>query len=171
MEAGTKAVIYCRVSTDVQDTANQLSVLQSWGEHLGLDVVEVYQENESAWRAGHQAELLKLITDAQRGRFKIVLVWALDRVSREGALAILQFVNKLCAWEVRLFSYQEPWTQAPGELSELLFALTGWVARMESNRRSERTKAGLERVKANGRRLGRPRGAKDSKKRKRRLRL
>ena len=56
----------------------------------------------------------------------------------------------------------------PGELAEVLYALTGWVARMESQRRSERTKAGLARVKAHGKRLGRPPGSKDGRKRKRR---
>ncbi len=42
-------------------------------------------------------------------------------------------------------SCQEPWTEAGGELLDLLLAIAGWVARMESNRRSERTKAGLQR--------------------------
>ncbi len=62
-------------------------------------------------------------------------------------------------------SYQEPWTEAPGEIGELLYALTGWVARMESQRRSERTKAGLARVKAQGKKLGRPKGSKNRKRR------
>ncbi len=63
------------------------------------------------------------------------------------------------------FCPQESWTEAPGELAELLFTLTGWVARMESQRRSERTRAGLARVKAQGKRLGRPPGSKDKRKR------
>jgi len=67
-----------------------------------------------------------------------------------------------------VLSYQESWTEAPGELGELLYALTGWVAKMESQRRSERTKAGLARVKAQGKRLGRPPGSKDRRKRRRR---
>ncbi len=67
-----------------------------------------------------------------------------------------------------MLSYQESWTEAPGELAELLYALTGWVARMESQRRSERTRAGLARVKAQGRHLGRPLGSKDKRRRKRR---
>ncbi len=70
-----------------------------------------------------------------------------------------------------MLSYQESWTEAPGELAELLYALTGWVARMESQRRSERTKAGLARVKAQGKRLGRPSGSKDKRKRRRRQRF
>ncbi|MFC2038369.1 recombinase family protein [Chloroflexota bacterium] len=69
---------------------------------------------------------------------------------------------------VKLISYQEPWTETPGEIREVLYALTGWVARMESQRRSERTKAGLVRVKAQGKRLGRPPGSKDKRKRRRR---
>lgn len=38
-------------------------------------------------------------------------------------------------------SLHEPWPEAGGELRELLLAITAWVARMESQRRSERTKA------------------------------
>ena len=63
---------------------------------------------------------------------------------------------------------QEPWTEASGELLDLLLAIAGWVARMESNRRSERTKAGLQRAVSQGKRLGRPPGSKDRKKRSRR---
>ncbi len=84
-------------------------------------------------------------------------------------MAILQLVSRFGTWGVKVLSYQEPWTEAPGELGELLFALAGWVARMESQRRSERTKAGLARVKANGRKLGRPLGSRDKKKRRRRV--
>jgi putative DNA-invertase from lambdoid prophage Rac len=72
---------------------------------------------------------------------------------------------------VKVISYQESWTEAPGELGDLLYALTGWVARMESQRRSERTKAGLERAVAQGKKLGRPTGSRDRKKRKRRTLL
>jgi DNA invertase Pin-like site-specific DNA recombinase len=58
-----------------------------------------------------------------------------------------------------------------GELAELLYALSGWVARMESQRRSERTKAGLARIKAQRKCLGRPPGSKDKRKRRRRPRF
>ena len=163
-----KTVIYARVSTDEQDTDNQIAQLVSWAASRGWEVTETYKESESAWRNGHQRELVNLVADAKKRRFQAVLVWALDRLSREGALAILSLVQKLSACGVKVLSYQESWTEAPGELAELLYALTGWVARMESQRRSERTKAGLARVKAQGKRLGRPPGSKDRRKRKRR---
>ena len=107
-------------------------------------------------------------TDASKRKFDAVLIRALDRLSREGALAILQLVSNLKIYGVKVISYQEAWTEAPCELAEVLYAIAGWVARMESQRRSERTKAGLTRVKANGKRLGRPAGSKDKKKRRKR---
>ncbi len=166
-----KVCIYSRVSTGEQDTENQSVVLTDWARQRGFEVVRVYEEEETAWKSGHQRILAKLIEDARQRRFQAVLVWALDRLSREGALAILSLVNKLSSNGVKVLSYQESWTEAPGELAELLYALSGWVARMESQRRSERTKAGLARVKAQGKRLGRPPGSKDKRKRRRRQRF
>jgi len=162
-----KCCIYCRVSTSEQELQNQLTVLTEWAEQRGFQVVQVYQEEESAWRAGHQRELARLVGDARKRKFRVVLVWALDRISREGSAAILGIVSKLSRSGVKVLSYQESWTEAPGELGELLFAIAGWVARMESQRRSERTKAGLARARAQGRRLGRPPGSKDKRKRRR----
>lgn len=163
-----RVCIYSRVSTIEQDVQNQYAVLTDWAQQRGFEVVKIYEEKESAWKAGHQRELANLLADARKRKFQAVLVWALDRLSREGALAILSLVQKLSANGVKVLSYQESWTEAPGEMAELLYALTGWVARMESQRRSERTKAGLVRVKAQGKRLGRPPGSKDKRKRARR---
>jgi len=168
MQDRVKAAVYCRVSTDDQTTDNQFLALTSWAETRGYTVRETYLENESAWRDGHQRQLSRLKADAKRGRFSVVLVWSLDRLSRQGARHILELVHDLARVGVKVLSYQEPWTDAPGELGELLYALTGWVARMESERRSERTRAGLTRAVANGQRLGRPPGSKDARKRTRR---
>jgi len=161
----TKCAIYLRVSDPSQHTGNQLPALKDWVSLRGYEMTEVYEETETAWRNGHQKELSRLVTDAYRGKFEVLVVWALDRLSREGALAILQLVSRLNHCGVKVLSYQESWTEAPGELAELLYALTGWVARMESQRRSERTKAGLTRAVAQGKKLGRPKGSKDKKRR------
>ena len=111
-------------------------------------------------------ELAKLVQDARRRKFDVVLTWSLDRLSRLGAAAILNLVNTLKP--VKVYSHEEAWTETPGIAGDLLFAISGWVAEMESQRRSERTRAGLARVKAQGRRLGRPPGSKDKRRRKRR---
>ncbi|MFC2033537.1 recombinase family protein [Chloroflexota bacterium] len=147
-----KVCIYSRVNTGQQDITNQSVVLSEWAKQRGFEVVKVYEEEESAWKSGHQRVLANLIADTRQRRYQAVLVWALDRLSREGALAILSLVNRLSSYGVKVLSYQESWTEAPGELAELLYALTGWVARIESQCRSERTRARLARVKAQGKR-------------------
>ena len=107
-----------------------------------------------------------MVEDGRKSKVDVVLVWALDRLSREGPLAILSLVDRLKRYGVRVISYQEPWTEAPGDLADILYAITGWVAREESKRRSERTKAGLERARA----LGKPIGKRGPDKRKRKRR-
>jgi len=166
-----KAVIYCRVSTGEQKLNNQLLPLRAWAKQKGLDLVGIYQEEESAWKAGHQKALKGLLDDAYKAKFQVVLVWALDRLSRQGVYAILALIDQLKSRGVKVLSYQESWTEAPGVLGDLLYAITGWVAEFESKRRSERTKEGLRRLKAMGKTLGRPLNSKDKKQRKRRRRL
>lgn len=143
-----KAAIYCRVSTPDQDPDNQLEVLTTMARGRGWEVVEVYREEGSAWHAGHQPELARLIRAARGYRFRVVLVWALDRLSRQGPLAILSLVRKLGGYGVKIVSDQEPWTSTSTELQELLLSIAGWVAKMESQRISERTKAGMARSRA-----------------------
>ena len=164
----TRAAIWLRVSDPGQHTENQLPDLQAWASRRALDVVQVYELQESAWRGAHQKVLTQVYEEARRGKFEVLLVWALDRLSREGPLATLGIIDRLGKAGVQVWSYQEAWTEAGGELLDLLLAIAGWVARMESNRRSERTKAGLARAVAQGKRLGRPPGSKDKKKRGRR---
>jgi len=162
-----KAALYIRCSTTQQDTDNQRLALEKWASERGFEIVATYRENESAWREGHQRELARLRGDARRGRFDIVLVWALDRLSREGPLKVLQLVQSFQVRGVKLMSYQEAWTWADGPMVDLLYSITAWVAKYESDRRSERTKAGMARAKAqHGGRL--PVRGPDKRKRKRR---
>ena len=162
-----KAALYARVSTVEQTPDNQIQVLTAWAESRGYQVVKVYQEAESAWRGGHQRQLRELTKAAKRGRFDTVLVWALDRLSREGPLEVLRLVHDFQLCGVKLMSYQEAWTWTDGPMAELLYSITAWVAKYESERRSERTKAGmLRKARELGGRIP-PRG-KDKRKRKRR---
>ena len=150
MHMDPRVAIYVRTSTTEQSVENQLPALEQLCQQRGWQLVEIYQEQESAWKAGHQVELARLLEDARKSRFDGVLCWALDRLSREGSLAILQLIDKFKRYGVKVVSYQESWTEAPGELAEILYAIAGWVARMESQRRSERVKARLERAKRDG---------------------
>jgi len=160
-----KVVIYLRVSSSEQSTENQLPALEKWIDDRGYKLVDVYSENESAWRFGHQRELSRLFADLRRRKVDICLVWALDRLTREGVAAILNLVDRFKRYGVRVVSLQESWTEAPGDMADLLYAITGWVANFESRRRSERTKAGLARAVEEGKKLGRPKGSRDKRER------
>ena len=64
-----KVCLYIRVSTGMQDNTNQLAVLMEWAKQRDYEVVKVYEEEESAWRNGHQKELANLIEDARKRKF------------------------------------------------------------------------------------------------------
>lgn len=165
--AQKRCVIYARVSTDDQTTRNQIHALYDWCNRRGdIELIHVYEENASAWEKGQQKQLKQLIADAPELNIDYVLVWSLDRLTRGGALKILELVQKLRKFNIRIISKEEAWTESAPEIEDILYAIAGWVAQMESKRRSERTKAGLERAKLEGRGPGRPAGRKDSKKRK-----
>ena len=162
-----KAAIWARVSTDDQECENQVRELCAFAERRGLEVARIYRSEQSGFSGAHRHALEQVLNDARAGHFTVLLVWALDRLSREGPLATLQLVDRLGRLDVQVVSLQEPWTEVGGELRDLLLALVGWVARYESQRRSERTRAGLKRAVAEGKRLGRPPGSKDRKRRRR----
>ena len=162
-----KAVIYARVSNEEQSTDNQIPALLELAQRRGWEVIAVYQEEASAWKAGHQKEFAKMLKSASTHEVDVLLVWALDRITRQGVQAILPIVDALKNYGVMVVSLQEPWTEQSGPQAELLYSITAWVAKSESERRSERVKAGLDKRKSKGLPVGRIAGAKDRTPRKR----
>jgi putative DNA-invertase from lambdoid prophage Rac len=160
-----RCAIYARVSTLEQEEKNQLPAINALIKRRDFEPVRTYQEAASAWKDGHQIEFSRLLKDAAAGEFQGLVVWSLDRITREGPSKILQIIDRLERSGITVYSVQEPWTEAPNEVRPLLLAVIGWVAQLESKRRSERTKAGLLRRKLGGGRLGRQPGSKDRRKR------
>jgi len=164
-----KAALYLRVSTTEQNVDNQLPALEAYARSRGWQISGVYSESESAWKSGHQAELSRLLKELRTGqrKYDVVLIWALDRLSRLGPLTILTLVDSFKRAGCKVVSLQEPWTEVDGAINDVLYSLIAWVAKYESDRRSERTKLGLARALKEGKKLGRPAGSKDKGKRKR----
>jgi DNA invertase Pin-like site-specific DNA recombinase len=163
-----KAVLWLRVSDpDTQTVENQRPELEALVQRRGWQVARVFEVGASAYKGAHLKALGELYDGAKRGEYQVVVTWSLDRLSREGPQATLEIVSRLGKYGCQVVSLQEPWTEVGGELLDLLLAIAGWVARMESQRRSERTKAGLARARREGKVIGRPVGSKDGKKRRR----
>ena len=81
----TRVAIYARVSTSDgrQEVENQLSELRQFAERHDWEVISEYVDHESGSRAD-RTEFRRLLGEAAQRRFNLVLVWALDRLTREG---------------------------------------------------------------------------------------
>jgi len=147
-----RAALYLRVSTADQTNANQLAELEQLARARGLTPT-VYEETESAAKA--RPVLDRVLADARSGRVSAVCVWALDRLHRSmhGAINTVLELDRL---GVRVISLREPWLDTSGPVRQLLVAIFGWMAEQERSRLIERTRAGLERARSQGKRLGRP---------------
>lgn len=166
-----KAAIWARVSTEDQFTANQLATLREWAAARGLEVVAEFVTEDSAFAEGHAGfdkARAALLDGARLGTYAVVLVLAIDRLSRKGIEDTLRTMRKLYEHGADIWSHQEGWLEtADPHMRELLVSFMAWMAQQESLRRSERTKQGLARRKAEGLPVGRQPGTKDKKPRKR----
>jgi len=147
--------IYARVSTDKQDNENQLLQLREFAAKQGWQITREYVDSESGSKAS-RPEFQRMFEDASRHKFDLLLFWALDRLSREGVLETLQHLNRLTSYGVGYKSYTEQFFDSCGIFKDAVIAIMATLAKQERIKRSERTKAGLERVRAAGKRLGRP---------------
>jgi DNA invertase Pin-like site-specific DNA recombinase len=155
-----RTAIYARVSTDRQEVDNQLAVLHNFCEAAGHEIVAEFVD-EAITGSGRKKrpQFEQMMAAARQRQFDLLLFWSLDRLSREGALATLQHLARLDGYGVAWRSHTEAFLDSTGPMKDAVIAIFGCVAKQERVRLSERTKAGLARVKAKGTRLGRPRGS------------
>ena len=149
------AAIYLRVSTDGQTHENQRPALEQLAAARGLPLVATYAENASA--AHRRPEFDRMMTDARRGAFGVLLVWSLDRFGRSMAGNVSDTLA-LDRAGVELISLREPWLDMGGPVRDLLLAIFSWMAEQELHRLVERTCAGLERARLRGTKSGKPIG-------------
>lgn len=151
-----KVALYLRVSTDKQETENQAAQLRDFAAKQDWEIVREYADYESGAKAS-RIEFRKMFEDAAAKKFELLLFWALDRLSREGVLETLQYLNRLTSCGVGFRSYTEQFFDSCGIFKDAIIAIMATLAKQERIKRAERTKAGLARVRAAGKTLGRPR--------------
>src|SRR5882762_583024 len=154
MPNALRAALYLRVSTDQQTTDNQRPDLVALARQRGFSIEAVYDDTGSAVEVRPEFERMKL--DAHRGKFDVLLVWSLDRLGRSMS-GNLQTVLELDRLGVQVISVKEAFLDTSGPVRPLLIAIFGWLAQQERERLIERTRAGLERARRQGKRIGRPR--------------
>ncbi len=153
----TRVAIYARVSTSKQETANQVRELEAYAARRGWTVSHRFLETAPGWEPDRE-RLQQLYSYAYRHEFDVVLVWALDRFSRQGVGATLSLISRLREYGIPLVSYREEFLSGMDpRVAELVASVLSWVAQQEHLRISDRTKAGLARARAAGRQPGRER--------------
>src|SRR5438045_3503475 len=80
----------------------------------------------------------RMLADAHAGRFKVLITWAMDRLSRRGIAEVAGIVAKLDAAGVALVSVRDPWADTTGPVRDLLLSVMAWVAQQERARLLER---------------------------------
>ena len=153
-----RVLIYARVSTDKQETENQVVQLREYATKQGWEVVEVLLDVCSGGKGAKTRGGMKLMFEKARvGEFDLLLFWSLDRFSREGALPTLEYLKVLDGYKVQWHSYTQQYISSLGLFKDAVIAIIAAVAAMERAQISERTKAGLATARRNGKVLGRPR--------------
>ena len=161
-----RIVLYARVSTKDkgQDTRNQLSQLREFAAKQGWTIVREYIDHASGKRSDNRSEFKAMLAAASRHEFDLVLFWSLDRFSREGVLATLQHLQTLTSYGVNWKSFTEQYLDSCGVFRDAVLSILATIAKQERIRISERTVAGLERARKQGRIGGRPRVVTDRRK-------
>jgi DNA invertase Pin-like site-specific DNA recombinase len=147
-----RAGLYMRVSTVDQHPETQLNDLRQMAGQRGLEIVAEYTDKISGTKAKRPG-LDQMMTDARRGRFDVVLVWASDRIARS-VKHFLDVLDELDRIGVEYVSFREN-IDTGGPLGRALVVIIGAIAELERSLIVERVRAGMRRARLDGQRIGR----------------
>jgi putative DNA-invertase from lambdoid prophage Rac len=161
--------IYSRVSTTKQEAESQESAMRRYVLTLeNAELIGSYEDVISGGTMDRNA-LNTIRHDARTRKFDLLVIWAMDRLTRGGIGPLLSILLELESNGVAVYSLQEPYLSTLGDARPLILSVLAWIAAQEKKRISERTKAGLKRIVALRKttnpefKLGRPKGTKDKK--------
>jgi DNA invertase Pin-like site-specific DNA recombinase len=153
-----RIALYARVSTkDKQDATNQLAQLREFAARQDWTIVREYVDHVSGKTAEKRPQFQAMLAAASRREFDLVLFWSLDRFSREGVLPTLKHLEVLTSYRVAWKSFTEQYFDSCGIFRDAVISIAATLAKQERLKISERTVAGLERARKQGRIGGRPR--------------
>ena len=155
-----RAALYLRTSSNERTVENQRRELEAAAAQRGWVVVTTYADEGISGSKGRDKRpgLDAMLKDAVRGRFDVVMCWAVDRMGRSLA-DLVGTLQDLHGAKVDLFLHQQAIdTTTPA--GRAMFGMMGVFAEFERSMIQARVKAGLERAKASPRpgakAIGRP---------------
>jgi len=153
--AKPRVALYVRVSKDdgSQTYENQLLALRAMAQQRGWEIVAEYTDKMSGAKS-KRVGFANMLTDARQGKFNLLMFWSLDRLSREGTLETLQYLQQLTSCGVDSLSLQEAYIDSIGPFRDAVIGIMATIAKMERQRLIERTNAGLARARKHGTKSG-----------------
>ena len=149
-----KIALYARVSTDGQDPEVQLQPLRAHAANRGWIIVEEFVDHGYSGAKEKRPALDRMIKAAWTGTFQAVLVWRFDRFARS-VKHLITALEQFRSLNINFISLQEQFdTSTP--IGHAMFTIIGAMAQLERDIIRERVKAGLDRARTRGVRLGRP---------------
>jgi DNA invertase Pin-like site-specific DNA recombinase len=145
--------IYVRVSTDKQEIDNQLIQLRDYCSKCNYNIIKEYVDIISGAKCSRPNYDL-MFNDAHKKMFDLVLFWDLSRFSRAGTLYTLQKLKELENLNINWESYQEQYFKSAGQFKDVVISIISTIAKIEREKISERTKAGLQRARLDGKPIG-----------------
>jgi DNA invertase Pin-like site-specific DNA recombinase len=160
---GTHVALYLRVSTGSQTVANQRRELEDMAKRAGWKIVEVYQDKGISGAKGRNGRpaLDRMLNDATRRHFKKLLVWDLSRLGRS-LRDLISITDHFQEVGIDLYVHKDAIDTGTAS-GRLFFHMVGAIGEFERERIRERINAGLARAKAEGKKLGRPKGTTQAK--------
>jgi DNA invertase Pin-like site-specific DNA recombinase len=149
-----RCALYARVSTVDQQPENQLAELRRYIDARGWSPIEYVDLGVSGTKERRPA-LDKLLADAKRRRFDVLVCWRLDRLGRN-LKHLITLLDELQALGIAFVSLAEG-IDATTPAGKLQMHILAAIAEFERARIVERVRAGLARRAAQGKPLGRPR--------------
>lgn len=152
-----RAAYYLRVSTEGQELENQRSEIKPFIERRDWKLECTFEDVVSGGKTERDRPgFAAMLKAAHQRKFDILVFWALDRLTREGTRATLNYLQRLESKGVDYVSYQEQWLDSTGPFKDVMISMFATLAKQEKARISERTIADLKVARAKGKRLGRP---------------
>ena len=157
-----KVVIYTRVSTLDQTIDNQLIELRDHCSRMGWEIVKEYSDEglSGTLSRDKRPALNSLIKDAYRKRFDSVVCWDISRIGRSMKELIL-FLSDMKDRGIGICSVRQGFDTSTS-MGEIMFQFVGILSSWEREMIRERTLAGLERAKREGKTLGRRKVTNDT---------
>lgn len=150
-----KIGIYCRISKDSSDMDNQLLILREYCLKMNYEIYNEYTDTISG-ASSNRPEFNRMMIDASKRKFDMLLFYALDRFTREGTRKTIHYLQMFDDYGVTYKSYVEQYIDSSGIFKDVIIALLSTLAKQERLRISERVKAGLAKSRQQGRVGGRP---------------